>query len=283
MKVKRLAVIAIVSDDQLMETLVLKGGNALDIAYNASGRASIDLDFSMGDAFSRDEIEKVAQRIEKRLVETFAEKNLVAFDIRMIERPSNISSDLVDFWGGYKVEFKIALKEKFEAAKGDLTTARRAAEVVGPAQKRIFIIDISKYELCSNKCAKEIDGFTVYVYTPEMIVCEKLRAICQQMPEYRNVVSTQTASARARDFFDIWFVLEHIGADIASPEFACLLSQVFDQKKVPLSFLGELAIHKEFHRPDWPSVTATVKPGVKLDNFDFYFTYVCSRFTSFAR
>ena len=70
-----------------------------------------------------------------------------------------------------------------------------------------------------------------------MIVCEKLRAICQQMPEYRNVVSTQTASARARDFFDIWFVLEHIGADIASPEFACLLSQVFDQKKVYTNLL----------------------------------------------
>ena len=44
-KVKRLAIIAMVSDDELMDILVLKGGNAIDLIYQVSGRASIDIDF----------------------------------------------------------------------------------------------------------------------------------------------------------------------------------------------------------------------------------------------
>lgn len=44
-KIKKLAIISIVSDDELMEKLVLKGGNAIDLIYQVSGRASIDLIF----------------------------------------------------------------------------------------------------------------------------------------------------------------------------------------------------------------------------------------------
>ena len=44
-KIKRLAIIAMFSDDDLMERLVLKGGNALDIVYEIGSRASMDLDF----------------------------------------------------------------------------------------------------------------------------------------------------------------------------------------------------------------------------------------------
>ena len=36
-KIKRLTIIAMVSDDYLMEQLVLKGGNAIDIVYQFSG------------------------------------------------------------------------------------------------------------------------------------------------------------------------------------------------------------------------------------------------------
>jgi len=44
-KLKKLTIIAMVSDDYLMEKLVLKGGNALDLFYGISPRASLDLDF----------------------------------------------------------------------------------------------------------------------------------------------------------------------------------------------------------------------------------------------
>lgn len=46
-QIKKLALIALFSDDDLMNTLVLKGGNALDLIYRVDNRASLDLDFSI--------------------------------------------------------------------------------------------------------------------------------------------------------------------------------------------------------------------------------------------
>jgi hypothetical protein len=50
-KIKRLVIIALASDDELMESLVLKGGNAIDLAYPPAkkglSRASYDLDYSI--------------------------------------------------------------------------------------------------------------------------------------------------------------------------------------------------------------------------------------------
>ena len=60
-KIKRIALIALASDDELVETLVLKGGNAIDLAYKPKNdtisRTSYDLDYSIEDGdFSEDEI-----------------------------------------------------------------------------------------------------------------------------------------------------------------------------------------------------------------------------------
>ena len=43
--IKQLAVIALISDDQLLELLVLKGGSAIDLLHPAAGRSSVDIDF----------------------------------------------------------------------------------------------------------------------------------------------------------------------------------------------------------------------------------------------
>ena len=45
-QIKKIALAAMFADDVLMEKLVLKGGNLLDLVYNISVRASIDLDLS---------------------------------------------------------------------------------------------------------------------------------------------------------------------------------------------------------------------------------------------
>ena len=54
-QVKRLALVAMFSDDELMEKLVLKGGNALGLIHNVNGRMSFDIDMSMEDEFSHEE------------------------------------------------------------------------------------------------------------------------------------------------------------------------------------------------------------------------------------
>ena len=52
-EIKNLVIIALASDDELMETLVLKGGNAIEILEKRHlitlSRASYDLDFSIED------------------------------------------------------------------------------------------------------------------------------------------------------------------------------------------------------------------------------------------
>jgi hypothetical protein len=62
-------------------------------------------------------------------------------------------------------------------------------------------VEISKFENCSDKTGVELDDHTVYVYSPAMLVIEKLRAICQQMPEYpkrRHAAASPTSTlARA--------------------------------------------------------------------------------------
>jgi len=53
-----------------------------------------------------------------------------------------------------------------------------------------------------------------------------------------------------------------------------LLKGMFDAKRVPLRLLTRIRDHREFHRPDFASVKDTVKPNVRLRDFDFYFDYV---------
>ena len=57
-EVKKRVIIAMFSDDDLMEHLVLKGGNLLDMVYGISTRPSKDVDFSIpgkfADLMSRD-------------------------------------------------------------------------------------------------------------------------------------------------------------------------------------------------------------------------------------
>ena len=51
-----------------------------------------------------------------------------------------------------------------------------------------FPIEISKHEYVDEKVAEIVDDLTVYAYSPQMLVAEKLRAICQQMPEYTELL-----------------------------------------------------------------------------------------------
>ena len=278
--IKRLAIIALFSDDDLMDYFVLKGGNALDIVYNIADRASLDLDFSTDRSFSNAEIRIVEEKIRKVLTENFRANGFEAFDIQFKEVPESTKLPPPDFWGGYLIEFKVIEKSKFAELQNDHRALRVNAIEVGPGHRRRFKISISKLEYCATKELRELDDYTIYVYTPEMIVFEKLRAICQQMQEYAPNI---TPSARARDFFDIYTVMKYFKIDQLSSQSITLLKNIFEAKKVPLSLIGKIRQYREYHRPDFASVEATVKPNRKLKDFDFYFDYVvhqCERLKS---
>lgn len=272
-QIKRLAVIAIFADDQLSDRLVLKGGNALDLVHRVTTRASLDLDFSMANAFAPNDLEAIRGRVEHRLQQMFTHAGYTIFDVRLEEKPREVTPDIVHFWGGYALEFKLISTEKFTQLGGGLEDIRRNAISVGTRKSTRFEIEISKFEYCDGKATTELDGYTIFVYTPQMIVCEKLRAICQQMPEYVRIVKRQPAP-RARDFLDIHDTMQQFAIDLNSSVNRELLTCIFGAKYVPLCLLRTIGNQRDFHRQDWPAVEATVRPGVALQPFDSYFDFV---------
>jgi predicted nucleotidyltransferase component of viral defense system len=265
-RIRRLVITAMFADDVLMDRLVLKGGNALDIIHKLGTRTSLDIDLSMPGDFDPEDLQR---RIVQSLKDRFDSAGFVVFDDRFLERPDVKREGQPPHWGGYHVEFKLIEKAKFNEYGGNPEVIRRNAEVVGSEQKRTFMIDISKYEFCEGKEPAELDDYTVYVYPLPMMAFEKLRAICQQMPEY---ALRSYRTARARDFYDVHTIVTQGKVKLVTPGNAALLQQIFAAKDVPVAFLDKIVEQREFHRQDWAAVVNSVSGELK--DFDFYFDFV---------
>lgn len=281
-KIKRITLIALASDDELVETLVLKGGNAIDLAYRPkdgnSSRTSFDLDYSLDDGdFNEDEV-IISKRIETTLTQTFLENEYVILDYKFLNRPKAVHDELASFWGGYKVEFKIIEKRRYDANKGNIDKLRRDSISVNPDQSTVFELEFSKFEHVDQKVAIDVDGYKIYVYTPEMIVFEKLRAICQQLPGYKEIIPSFTPRARARDFYDIHLIMETHKIDPTTKDSIDLIVNIFNAKKVPLTFIKEIRHNRSIHLDNWQSVKDTISPYEKLEEFDYYFDFVLMNF-----
>ncbi|MGA3334589.1 MAG: nucleotidyl transferase AbiEii/AbiGii toxin family protein [Terracidiphilus sp.] len=272
-EIRRLAITAVFSDDLLFEKVVLKGGNALSLAHHLSTRTSLDLDFSIEGDF--EDIDEIRGRLRRALENRFSSVGLVAFDFKLEPKPRTVPEGQDPRWGGYMASFKVSEKRKYDELLGDPDALRRDSLVVGPAQQRVFNIDLSKYEYVAGKVQLELDDYVIYVYSPRMIAIEKLRAICQQMPDY---ALRRYPTARARDFYDIHLIAATLGMDFSSPGNLELTRQIFAAKAVPLEFLGLIKDQREFHRPDWDSVKASSRE--KVEDFDYYFDFVAKRVES---
>lgn len=278
-KIKKAGIVAMFADDDLMDLLVLKGGNAMDIVHRVNSRASVDLDFSMRDDLDYD----VAKpKLERALKSTFDLEGYVAFDMSLSPRPSKMPNELAAFWGGYLVEFKLISKRRADEVDHDLEIMRREAVRLGEGSK--FTVDISRHEYVDDKVEYELDGYRIFVYSPEMIVCEKLRAICQQMPEYAQVIKRNgLGNQRARDFVDIEALVRLFDVDLASDRAKHIVTEMFALKRVPLDLLGLIPGTRDFHALGFEEVRAAMKPGVQIEPFDYYFYFVvgqCSKLES---
>jgi len=275
-EIKKLTIIGLFSKDSLLQQLVLKGGNLLDLVYGISTRPSKDIDLSLRSEF--EDMDRARRDIEEALADTFREHGYVVFDVKLVEEPPEALRHTRKFWGGYKAEFKLLPAESHGLLASDPERARREAVVVREAQGRRFPIEISKYEYCEGAIEEEIDGYTIMVYTPVMLTCEKLRAICQQMPEYKAFVGGK-GRPRGRDFLDLHTIVEHFRIDFADTRLHETLLGVFRVKEVSLRLLGEIKTEdvKEYHRDDFENIAATVRPGADLQSFEFYWRYVVDR------
>jgi hypothetical protein len=266
-QIRRTAITAVFSDDVLRKYLVLKGGNALDLVYGVTSRTSLDLDFSMAQDF--EDSSDARERLFSALRDRFDALGYVVFDEHFAPRPDLKGADEKPWCGGYEVSFKLIEREKYRSLKDRPGKLRVNALAIGSGEHRSFKIDVSKCEYTDGKAEHEVDHFAIYAYTPTMIAVEKLRSICQQMPEYPH---TGNKKARARDFYDIYRVLTAYGVDPGTVENKELVRHIFLAKRVPLSLLGNIRREREFHRPDWPSVVAATTG--EIQTFDFYFDFV---------
>ena len=262
-RIRRAIVLALFSDDTLFHRLALKGGNALRLVYNVQQRASLDLDLSLeGDL---DDFDATRQRLLRLLRERLDAAGYVVFDEDFLRRPP----DATGRWGGYLLEFKLIAHRDYERLRGDLEALRRGAVAFSASQLRKWRVEISKFEFCDGKIPLELDDQTIHVYSPEMIVLEKLRALCQQLTSYP---ARTHPTPRARDFYDIHEVVRRLVPAERLEQCADLARAIFAAKDVPLVLLRELRGARDFHASDWPDVTATIRgePGT----FDHYFDFV---------
>lgn len=267
--IRRLVIIAMFSDDVLFDQLALKGGNALNLIYGLGSRSSVDVDLSLEKDFV--DLDDARERIFRALRDRFSEVGLRVFDEKFTRKPLEVKIG-EERWGGYQVEFKLIDETKYNSMKADTDRARREALVIGPDNQRVFVIQISKYEFCQGKIQTDLQDYSIFVYTPEMIAIEKLRAICQQMNEYPL---RRYSTPRARDFYDIHSTVTARGLNLGSSETAELVRNIFAAKNVDLGLLPKITEYREYHRQDWPAVELTVSG--KLNPFDFYFDFVVAQ------
>jgi predicted nucleotidyltransferase component of viral defense system len=264
--IRSLVIVALFAEDQLLDQLVLKGGNAINLIYGYGSRSSLDIDCSIdGDFANPDEIGDVLLRT---LQARFREKDHDVFDFSFRRRPLH-GPDIDDRWGGYAAEFKIIEHKHVDRTHEGLEEMRRTALEIGPRHQRIFRVDFSKYEFCGQKRQEELQDYAIYVYTPEMLSLEKLRAICQQMEEYPR---QRNRTPRARDFYDIYVVLNEGNVEWASQECLDLARSIFAAKDVPPDLIELIAKYRDFHQQDWASVENSVSG--KLEDFNYYVDFV---------
>ncbi len=253
-----------------MDRLVLKGGNALALVHGIGDRTSVDLDYSLSDDV--DDPAELGARMRLALEDQFRRRGLHVFDYAFEKKPSVPKPENPDWWGGYMATFKLISTDDFNRL--GLEKARRQAleSSSGHSPKRTFSIDISKHEYTQGRIETEIDHYSIPVYTTEMIALEKMRAICQQMDDYKYI-PPDMKRARARDFYDIHAIVDHSGLNLAVGPHRSPLVEIFNAKDVPLRLLSRLGDNEtyDFHRTGWPAVEASAKPK---HGFRFYFDFV---------
>lgn len=242
---RKIVIKAIFSNDELVNRFVLKGGSALDLIYKITYRSSIDVDIAMEDDIVEEDMPKICELFQNALQETFNEHDpsYSIFQFKFEKRPFKQNRINKQFWGGYRIEFKIRKGVYPIHDIKDQQQAARQAEVVNPeSQSKTFLIDISKYEYTTLSKIKELDYHQIRVYTLEMIVYEKLRAICQKLPDYEH--AHPKIKARPKDFYDIYMIMKHQPHITFESLELSILEKFFNIKEVPLHLLFKISDYK---------------------------------------
>lgn len=267
---------AIYSDSDLKETLVLKGGNALKL-YNITDRSSQDLDFSIKESI-RYEKENEGKKLQDLISGAFQQVGFLVVGFEFIEKPKKRKKDLPPFWGGYKISFAIVDTEKYQD-KIDLQDPDKMKELSKYGENlennsKKIEIDLSYDEYVADKKSYDLDGTTIYLYSPLMLVYEKIRASCQQLEDYK-LVGNKT---RARDLYDIYKILTNtrqtnLREAVLDQDNFYILENIFKAKDVPLELMLKLDSKESDLAEDYKTKVIPQIASSETEDFDYIFFY----------
>lgn len=271
-KIKMAVLRALMSDEILMYGLVLKGGNALSLAYDITDRGSIDIDFSMENDFTKEEYNRINNQLNHLFEQELPKVGYFPIDIKFYEKPK---SGKIKNWKGYQIEFKLIELNFYHENRHDIEKLRRHALSLYDNNSTKYTVDISAYEYIEKSSLKEIEGMLLRVYTPEMLVIEKIRAMCQSMKRYQDIIPSAKEKKRARDLYDIHKLYKTFSSEInLNGE---LVRNIFEAKSVPLEFLYDFEVLREPYRLDWEVVLSTIHQDKPEEEFDYYFDFVVDK------
>ncbi len=253
-------IIAIYSASSSSKTLFLKGGSAMRLFDNLTSRLSIDADFSVKTDIADENI--FFRDLESSVANGFRSKRFDIIDFKWKRKPKVIRPGFPDWWGGWLCEFKLL---SFRHRGKTLRTMRRNALIPDGANSSKVTLEISKHEYCGTKRTKIINGIKIFGYSRELLVLEKIRAICQQHPDY----AYRSSKNRARDFYDIYELTADTDDGFIS-RCSSQIEKVFRAKEVPLKILASLweVDFIDEQRPGFDAVKDTVIG--EIHDFDVY-------------
>jgi len=266
---RRKILVAVAGCSTEWEKLALKGGNALALVHELGVRTTLDLDYSIEEDF--EDYSSFAKRLEAQLTEVFGRYGVVVFSFDFATRP-RVIRDKDHKWGGYLAKFKLIRSSDWEATGEDVEKADRLALRVAPGGQAstLFKVEISKHEYCGDLVEREIEGTTIPVYSLALIAVEKLRALCQQHPDYPH---RSKPAARPQDFVDLVTLIQEGAVNLGSGVNRDLLRAVFHAKDVDLILLPRIADCRTFHEDQWEATRSSLAAEAAQD-FAYYFDFV---------
>lgn len=260
-----LELIGIFSDPYLSKHVFLKGGAALIFLEKIDERKSTDVDLSTPDSI-KDHEKTFFARIEKVLEQEFRKHNYDVIDFKYYRKPKE-RRGRPEWWGGWNCEFKLCADEH-----RNLSHERRRKRALIPegTNSSKIEIQISEHEYCGRTRGKTIKGVKINGYTRALLVVEKLRAICQQHPDYKYRMRRN----RVRDVVDIYHLTKDNQDERFLKECKTELPKAFAAKEVDTAFL-EALFDGEFVdmlRAGFPQVEDTLKG--KAYPFDTYVEFL---------
>lgn len=272
-KIRNTIITSIFSNDDFLDILTLKGGIAMRL-LDLTNRESSDLDFSIteGKRLSK-EIE--GKQIEKQLNQSFEEIGYKVISLKFSDKPLKRKVITPPYWGGYQIEFSIISLDRFH----DLNEKQKSninayGESIENGKKKIKI-DLSFEEYTKPRIETQLNDYTIYLYSPIMIVYEKIRASCQQLPEYK----LGTEKARARDLYDIYTMLTHkkqidLKNEVFNEDNFYIIKKMFELKNVDFPLMLKLETIKHDLSSDYENNVLPQIPGnQETPSFDYLFSY----------